>query len=51
MLVPRPSTAAVGGRPLRDEELLSWAREVVDTVVDRSPDGAKGREVPTAAHA
>ncbi len=37
MLVPRPSTAAVGGRPLRDEALLAWAREVVDTVVDRVP--------------
>ncbi len=37
MLVPRPSTAAVGGRPLRDEALLAWAREVVDTVVDRLP--------------
>ena len=37
MLVPRPSTAVVGGRPLRDEALLAWAREVVDTVVDRAP--------------
>jgi transcription-repair coupling factor (superfamily II helicase) len=35
MLVPRPTTAVVGGRPIRDEALLSWAREVVDTVVDR----------------
>jgi transcription-repair coupling factor (superfamily II helicase) len=35
MLVPRPSTAVVGGRPLRDEALLAWAREVVDTVIDR----------------
>jgi transcription-repair coupling factor (superfamily II helicase) len=35
ILVPRPSTAAVGGQPLRDEALLAWAREVVDTVVDR----------------
>jgi transcription-repair coupling factor (superfamily II helicase) len=40
MLVPRPSTAAVGGRPLRDEALLAWAREVVDTVVDRVPAAA-----------
>jgi transcription-repair coupling factor (superfamily II helicase) len=40
MLVPRPSTAAVGGRPLRDEALLAWAREVVDTVVDRGPAAA-----------
>jgi transcription-repair coupling factor (superfamily II helicase) len=34
MLVPRPSTAVVGGRPLRDEALLAWARELVDTVVE-----------------
>jgi transcription-repair coupling factor (superfamily II helicase) len=37
MLVPRPSTAVVGGRPLRDEALLAWAREVIDTVLDRAP--------------
>jgi transcription-repair coupling factor (superfamily II helicase) len=34
MLVPRPSTGVVGGRPLRDEELLTWARQVIDSVVD-----------------
>ena len=28
MLVPRPSTAVVGGQPIRDEALLTWAREV-----------------------
>ncbi|QNN51604.1 transcription-repair coupling factor [Nocardioides mesophilus] len=38
MLVPRPSTAVVGGRPIRDEELLTWSRQVVDTVID--PAGA-----------
>ena len=37
MLVPRPSTAVVGGQPIRDEALLTWAREVIDTVVDRAP--------------
>ncbi|MEO5709831.1 MAG: transcription-repair coupling factor [Nocardioidaceae bacterium] len=37
MLVPRPSTAPVGGQPIRDEALLTWAREVIDTVVDRAP--------------
>jgi transcription-repair coupling factor (superfamily II helicase) len=37
MLVPRPSTAAVAGHPIRDEALLTWAREVIDTVVDRAP--------------
>jgi transcription-repair coupling factor (superfamily II helicase) len=37
MLVPRPSTAVVGGQPIRDEALLTWAREVIDTVIDRAP--------------
>ena len=32
MLVPRPSTAVVGGSPLRDEAFLAWARAVIDTV-------------------
>jgi transcription-repair coupling factor (superfamily II helicase) len=37
MLVPRPQPANVGGPPIRDEELLAWARQVVDSVVDRAP--------------
>ncbi|MGZ4581832.1 MAG: TRCF domain-containing protein, partial [Nocardioidaceae bacterium] len=36
MLVPRPSTAVVGGQPIRDEALLTWAREVIDSVIDRA---------------
>ncbi|HYO39124.1 MAG TPA: transcription-repair coupling factor [Nocardioidaceae bacterium] len=40
ILVPRPTTAVVGGRPIRDEELLTWAREVLDTVVDRAAEAA-----------
>jgi transcription-repair coupling factor (superfamily II helicase) len=35
ILVPRPSTAPIGGQPIRDVELLAWVREVVDAVVDR----------------
>ncbi len=35
ILVPRPTTAPLGGTPIRDEALLSWVREVVDAVVDR----------------
>ncbi|MGE5720437.1 MAG: transcription-repair coupling factor [Nocardioidaceae bacterium] len=35
MLVPRPQPTTVGGPPIRDEELLAWARQVVDSVVDR----------------
>jgi transcription-repair coupling factor (superfamily II helicase) len=34
VLVPRPQTALVGGHALRDEELLAWARGVIDTVLD-----------------
>ncbi|MGH3355754.1 MAG: transcription-repair coupling factor, partial [Nocardioidaceae bacterium] len=33
MLVPRPRTAAVGGTPLRDEELLTWCHQVIDGVL------------------
>jgi transcription-repair coupling factor (superfamily II helicase) len=32
MLVPRPTTARVGGQPLRDLELLSWCRGVLDAM-------------------
>jgi transcription-repair coupling factor (superfamily II helicase) len=32
MLVPRPTTARVGGQPLRDTELLAWCRGVVDAI-------------------
>ncbi len=32
MLVPRPTTARVGGQPLRDTELLAWCRGVVDAL-------------------
>ena len=42
ILVPRPSTAPVAGKPLRDEALLDWAREVVDAVLDRAPVAAAG---------
>ncbi|NUR06884.1 MAG: transcription-repair coupling factor [Nocardioidaceae bacterium] len=37
MLVPRPTATPKGGPPLRDEALLAWARQVIDTVVDRAP--------------
>jgi transcription-repair coupling factor (superfamily II helicase) len=41
ILVPRPSTSVVGGQPIRDEALLTWAREVIDTVIDRVPAAAQ----------
>ncbi len=44
ILVPRPSTARVAGTPLRDTDLLDWAREVIDTVIQ--PDGPTS---PTAS--
>ncbi|HQR28051.1 MAG TPA: transcription-repair coupling factor, partial [Nocardioides sp.] len=34
VLVPRPQTAVVGGRPITGVVLLEWARTVLDTVVD-----------------
>ncbi|MFW6204627.1 MAG: transcription-repair coupling factor, partial [Actinomycetota bacterium] len=40
MLVPRPKTAPVGGAPLRDVELLAWARRVIDDVLVPTPAAA-----------
>ncbi len=40
VLVPRPSTALVGGAPLRDVELLAWARGFVDAVLLEAPESA-----------
>ena len=38
ILVPRPSTARVAGRPLSDVELLHWCRDLVEAVlVDTTP--------------
>ncbi len=34
MLVPRPQPPGFGAQPPRDEELLAWARQVIDAVVD-----------------
>ena len=36
VLVPRPTTARVGGTELRDHELLDWARAVLRTLVPAS---------------
>ncbi|QJW35993.1 transcription-repair coupling factor [Cellulosimicrobium protaetiae] len=32
-LVPYPTTARIGGRPLRGAEVLTWARQLIDAVV------------------
>jgi transcription-repair coupling factor (superfamily II helicase) len=34
ILVPRPQTAVVGGRPISGIALLEWARQVIDAVID-----------------
>jgi transcription-repair coupling factor (superfamily II helicase) len=34
ILVPRPQTAVVGGKPITGVALLEWARSVVDAVID-----------------
>jgi transcription-repair coupling factor (superfamily II helicase) len=33
VLVPRPRTAPVGGQPLRDNEVLAWARQLIEAVL------------------
>ena len=33
IVVPRPATALMGGQPLRDMELLSWAADLVTAVL------------------
>jgi transcription-repair coupling factor (superfamily II helicase) len=33
MLVPRPQPAGFGAEAPRDEELLDWARQVIDGVI------------------
>jgi len=35
LLVPRPQTAPVGGRPVAGLALLEWARGVIDAIVDQ----------------
>jgi transcription-repair coupling factor (superfamily II helicase) len=34
ILVPRPQTAVVGGKPISGIALLEWARQVIDSVID-----------------
>ncbi len=42
LTVPRPTTARVGGQPLRDHEVLGWARALVDAVLlDSVADAAR----------
>jgi transcription-repair coupling factor (superfamily II helicase) len=39
MLVPAPKTAAIGGQPVRDTELLTWCGEVIRSVLADLPPG------------
>ena len=32
VLVPRPTTARIGGQPVRDRDLLDWCRQLLDAV-------------------
>jgi transcription-repair coupling factor (superfamily II helicase) len=36
ILVPAPTTAKVGGTPLRGSELLAWCRALIDSVLDET---------------
>ena len=49
ILVPRPSTARVAGRPLRDTAVLDWARALIDAVL--LDDIAAGASVSVAGRA
>ncbi|MFL6180113.1 MAG: TRCF domain-containing protein, partial [Actinomycetes bacterium] len=33
ILVPRPATARVGGEPLRDSAIVTWATELIESVL------------------
>ncbi|MGL4173091.1 MAG: transcription-repair coupling factor [Actinomycetota bacterium] len=37
VLVPRPTTARIGGTPLRDDAILTWVRDFVDVVLVQAP--------------
>jgi transcription-repair coupling factor (superfamily II helicase) len=43
LLVPAPKTAAIGGRPLRDQELLRWATDLVEALFLESATAAAKR--------
>src|SRR5205085_6991624 len=42
MLVPTPKTAAFGGQPLRDTELLTWCGEIIRSVLADLPVATAG---------
>jgi len=51
ILVPKPMTARVGGQPLRDTAVLSWASDLIhavllDQIADAARVAAQGKERP-----
>ncbi|HEU4331941.1 MAG TPA: transcription-repair coupling factor [Lapillicoccus sp.] len=51
ILVPQPMTARVGGKPLRDEAVLSWAADLLRAVfLDGIGDAARVSASAAAAH-
>ena len=49
MLVPRPQPAGFGAEAPRDEELLDWARQVIDGVIAPDEVGAQRRSEETGS--
>ncbi len=43
MLVPRPLPSGFGAQPPRDDELLAWARQVIDGVIPPETKGGNGQ--------
>jgi transcription-repair coupling factor (superfamily II helicase) len=43
MLVPRPLPSGFGAQPPRDDELLAWARQVIDGVIPPETKGGDGQ--------
>ncbi len=43
LLVPAPKTAPLGGRPLRDQELLKWSTDLVEALLLPEPAGNVGQ--------
>jgi transcription-repair coupling factor (superfamily II helicase) len=41
LLVPAPKTAPLGGRPLRDQELLKWSTDLVEALLLPEPVGGQ----------
>ena len=43
LLVPAPKTAPIGGRPLRDQELLTWATDLVEALFPETAPASAAR--------